>query len=66
MHNVVTNFSQLERNTMKKHLIAAAALATLSTAAFAQSATVYGIIDLSVTSSSGTGNGNQRTSPNNR
>lgn len=47
---------------MKKHLIAAAALATLSTAAFAQSATVYGIIDLSVTSSSGTGtNGNQRT-----
>ena len=38
-----------ERNTMKKHLIAAAALATLSTAAFAQSATVYGIFDLSFT-----------------
>lgn len=37
---------------MKKHLIAAAALATLSTAAFAQSATVYGIIDLSVTNAS--------------
>lgn len=33
---------------MKKHLIAAAALATLSTAAFAQSATVYGFIDLGV------------------
>ena len=30
---------------MKKHLIAAAALATLSTAAFAQSVTVYGFID---------------------
>jgi predicted porin len=33
---------------MKKHLIAAAALATLSSAAFAQSATVYGIIDQSI------------------
>jgi predicted porin len=33
---------------MKKHLIAAAALATLSTAAFAQSVTVYGIIDQSI------------------
>jgi predicted porin len=37
---------------MKKHLIAAAALATLSTAAFAQSATVYGIFDLSMTRTS--------------
>lgn len=37
---------------MKKHLIAAAALATLSTAAFAQSATVYGIFDLSYSSTS--------------
>jgi predicted porin len=39
---------------MKKHLIAAAALATLSTAAFAQSATVYGIFDLSVSKVSNT------------
>lgn len=39
---------------MKKHLIAAAALATLSTAAFAQSATVYGILDLSVSKVSNT------------
>jgi predicted porin len=30
---------------MKKHLIAAAALATLSTVTFAQNATVYGVID---------------------
>lgn len=37
---------------MKKHLIAAAALATLSSAAFAQSATVYGIFDLSVSRTS--------------
>ncbi len=41
-------FSKTENYIMKKHLIAAAALATLSTAAFAQSATVYGIIDQSV------------------
>lgn len=33
---------------MKKHLIAAAALATLSTAAFAQNVTVYGIVDTGV------------------
>jgi predicted porin len=41
---------------MKKHLIAAAALATLSTAAFAQSATVYGIFDLSITKASNVSN----------
>jgi predicted porin len=35
---------------MKKHLIAAAALATLSTAAFAQSVTVYGTVDLGLQS----------------
>jgi predicted porin len=39
---------------MKKHLIAAAALATLSTATFAQSATVYGILDLSVSKTTNT------------
>jgi predicted porin len=37
---------------MKKHLLALAALATVSGVAAAQSATVYGIIDLSVTSAS--------------
>jgi predicted porin len=46
IRNVVTNISHLERNTMKKHLIAAATLATLSTAAFAQNVTMYGFIDL--------------------
>lgn len=62
MYGVVTNFSQLERNTMKKHLIAAAALATLSTAAFAQSATVYGFIDLGAfTTNNATGGKTQRT-----
>jgi predicted porin len=35
---------------MKKHLIAAAALATLSTAALAQNVTVYGIVDMAVNS----------------
>jgi len=33
---------------MKKHLLALAALATLSGVAAAQTATVYGIVDLSV------------------
>jgi predicted porin len=37
---------------MKKHLLALAALATVSGVAAAQSATVYGIVDLSVTSAS--------------
>ncbi len=37
---------------MKKHLLALAALATVSGVAAAQSATVYGIIDLSVTTAS--------------
>ena len=35
---------------MKKHLLALAALATVSGAAVAQSATIYGILDLSITS----------------
>jgi predicted porin len=46
---------------MKKHLIAAAALATLSTAAFAQSATVYGIFDLSFTKASNVSGNNSLT-----
>lgn len=40
---------------MKKHLIAAAALATLSTAAFAQNVTIYGVMDAGVISSSKSG-----------
>jgi predicted porin len=48
---------------MKKHLLALAALATVSGVAVAQSATVYGIVDLSVTSISkqGTGSGSNTT-----
>jgi predicted porin len=46
---------------MKKHLIAAAALATLSSAAFAQSATVYGIFDLSITKASNVSDGKSLT-----
>jgi len=48
---------------MKKHLLALAALATVSGAAFAQSATVYGILDLSVVSQNHQG---QATSANGR
>ncbi|MFM6961814.1 MAG: porin, partial [Polynucleobacter victoriensis] len=48
---------------MKKHLLALAALATVSGVAAAQSATVYGIVDLSVTSISkqGSGSGSNTT-----
>jgi predicted porin len=46
---------------MKKHLIAAAALATLSTAVLAQSSvTVYGIIDTAVFSTNNSGSDGQR------
>ena len=46
---------------MKKHLLALAALATLSGVAAAQSATVYGIVDLSVTSQSNISGGKRMT-----
>jgi predicted porin len=48
---------------MKKHLLALAALATVSGVAAAQSATVYGILDMSVTSISkqGSGSGSNTT-----
>jgi predicted porin len=47
---------------MKKHLIAAAALATLSTAAFAQSSvTAYGFIDAGILTTNNAGNGKSAT-----
>lgn len=49
---------------MKKHLIAAAALATLSTVAFAQNVTVYGAMDAGITTitKQGTNNNERQTS----
>jgi predicted porin len=53
INNVVTHYIFKRERNMKKHLIAAAALATLSTAAFAQNVTVYGIVDLALSKTTG-------------